>query len=136
MDEEYSRPKPTGLSKEAVSKLGESVARQLAFEPGGDIFDIVQKKLKSTIKYLEFWELDSTAGSIVIDGVNRFTIYLPKHTSRERDRFTIGHELGHYVLHFLWPNHQGEKIAKLSATRYGTTRPEWEANWFAAAFLM
>jgi predicted transcriptional regulator len=136
MPNDYARPRASGLSKAAVSKLGESVAKQLKFEPGGDIRDVVSR-LGGRIEYQDFWELDqSTSGSIEIDGEGKFVIYLAKHTSQERDRFTIAHELGHYVVHFLWPRKQGEHIEKLAASRYGSGREEWEANWFAASFLM
>lgn len=136
MSSEYARPKASGLSKAAVSKLAEHVAKQLQFAPGGDILDVVDR-LGGKIHYQDFWELDnSTSGSIVIDTESDFSIYLAKHTSAERDRFTIAHELGHYVCHFLWPRQHGQDIQKLAAARYGSDREEWEANWFAAAFLM
>jgi predicted transcriptional regulator len=136
MSQQYARPKASGLSKSAVSKLGESIANQLGFEPGGDIFDVVTR-LGGRIHYQDIWELDqSTSGSVVVEGEANFDIYLAKHTSPERDRFTIAHELGHYVIHFLWARKQGENIVKLAAARYGSDREEWEANWFAAAFLM
>ena len=135
MPDEYSTPKASGLSKAAVSDLGEHVAKQLNFEPGDDIFDVVTR-LGGEIHYQDFWELDQASGSVVIDGESDFKIYLAKHTSVERDRFTIAHEIGHYVVHFLWPRKHGETITKLAAARYGSDRAEWEANWFAAAFLM
>jgi predicted transcriptional regulator len=136
MPEEYTRPKASGLSKLAISRLGESVAKQLGFDPGGDIFDVVAR-LGGRVHYQDFWELDqTTTGSVVVKGETNFDIYLPKHTSAERDRFTIAHELGHYVVHFLWPRKQGSQISNLAAARYGSDRTEWEANWFAAAFLM
>ncbi|WP_245443046.1 ImmA/IrrE family metallo-endopeptidase [Methylobacterium terrae] len=58
-----------------------------------------------------------------------------------RDRFTIAHELGHLFLHYamIVRNFPG---AMMIATRWvkedndDLKRAEWEANWFAAAFLM
>jgi len=136
MQHKYARPKASGLSKSAVSRLGESIAQQVGFEPGGDVFAVVDR-LGGRIHYQDIWELDqSTSGSVVIEGESDFDIYLAKHTSPERDRFTIAHELGHYVIHFLWARRHGETVSKLAATRYGSDREEWEANWFAAAFLM
>jgi Zn-dependent peptidase ImmA (M78 family) len=61
---------------------------------------------------------------------------LGMHTSSDRDRFTIGHELGHYVLHYLYPQAKGSTVSPTKADRYGTGRTEYEANWFAASFLM
>lgn len=54
----------------------------------------------------------------------------PLDTSPERDRFSIAHELGHYFLHFRMTKQA------MVAQRFGSTREEWEANWFAAGFLM
>ncbi|WP_374046050.1 ImmA/IrrE family metallo-endopeptidase [Massilia sp. R2A-15] len=54
-----------------------------------------------------------------------------------RDRFTIAHEFGHFVLHYLYRKQVlQEPIGELVAQRYGTNQAEKEANWFAAAFLM
>ena len=69
--------------------------------------------------------------SIKIDGKRDFKIYLPFHSSPLRDRFTIAHELGHYILHSRLAG-----VEKLKATRSGHGRVEWEANWFAAGLLM
>src|SRR3546814_8148059 len=41
-------------------------------------------------------------GSLFVDGADKFKIIVPAHTSPERDRFTIAHEFGHFVLHYLW----------------------------------
>lgn len=59
-----------------------------------------------------------------------FEIRLPVASSSARDNFTIAHELGHYYLHK--PANQKD----FRFTRRGSNRQEWEANWFAAEFLM
>ena len=74
--------------------------------------------------------LDFHSGAIYVHGRGDFDIVLPQFTSPLRDRFTIGHELGHYFLH----SRQGER--PLVAYRQGSGRLEWEANWFAAGLLM
>lgn len=62
-------------------------------------------------------------------------------TSSERDRFTIAHELGHYFLHFplvrkKFPGASMVATRWVDETDTDQRRAEWEANWFAAAFLM
>lgn len=78
---------------------------------------------------------------MVVRSSTDFTIYLPTMTSPARDRFTIAHELGHLFLHYptLARDYPGQVMI---ATRWvddddpDQKRAEWEANWFAAAFLM
>lgn len=132
----FAKPSPCRLGQKSIYEIAESVAQQLGFKPGGDI-DAVLKKLGGKRKYLPIWEIEgSDSGSMQVDGESDFTIFLPEHTSPTRDRFTIAHELGHYVLHYLWPKQKGAQLGPIMVTRYGSDQLEWEANWFAAAFLM
>jgi Zn-dependent peptidase ImmA (M78 family) len=133
----YTEPKPSNLTKASVSGLAERFAVDVGFLPGADIEAIVAK-LSGKITYQDFWDLeDTTDGSIVIDGPGKFHVFLGSHISPDRTRFTIAHELGHYVLHYLLPNFQGRDVGPVRARRYGgRDRTEYEANWFAAAFLM
>lgn len=132
----YSQPEESGLSKGAVDALAADVARQVGYEPGTDLLPIV-KQLGGKLVVNNVWDVsDATSGSITIEEDGSFVIAVASHTGMERDRFTIAHELGHYVLHFLWPKHNGKVVGAVEARRYGSGRVEWEANWFAAGFLM
>jgi Zn-dependent peptidase ImmA (M78 family) len=112
-------------------------AGDMSFGPGGDI-DAVVKNLGGKVTFQDFWDLDSTAdGSIKIDAPREFEIFIAAHTAADRNRFTIAHEIGHYVLHYLLPLSENKEIGKVQARRYGgKDRTEYEANWFAASFLM
>lgn len=133
----YEKVKPSHLTKRSVFNLAESIGTQLGYKPGCDLIPIVAK-LGGKIEYRDFWDPEfSDSGSIEIDSEGDFTIYLSMDTSIARDRFTIAHELGHYILHFIWPiKKKNMELGNIMATRYGSDRVEWEANWFAAAFLM
>jgi predicted transcriptional regulator len=133
----YAEPVQSGLSKQAVDNLAASVAAQFGYTPGAELAPIVEK-MNGRIRMQSMVELtDASSGSIRVEPDGSFEIMVAAHTGPARDRFTIAHELGHYVLHFLWPKHQGRPVASgLQAKRYGTGRVEWEANWFAAGFLM
>ena len=132
----YNAPVECGLSKPAVDRLASNIAKQIGYDPGADLSPIVSR-LGGKIVLSDLWQLsDSTSGSIRIEESGSFTIALASHTGAERDRFTIAHELGHYVLHFLWHKQHGKSVGAVEAMRYGTGRVEWEANWFAAGFLM
>ncbi len=132
----YSPPSESGLSKASVDALAARIAQQVGYEPGGDLGAIV-KQLGGRIVVNNVWdESDATSGSIKIEENGYFVVAVASHTGVERDRFTIAHELGHYILHFLWPKQNGKPVGTVEARRYGSGRVEWEANWFAAGFLM
>lgn len=133
----YQPAQPSLLTKAAVHKLAESIASQVGWEPGGDIQSVVSK-LGGSVEVEDTLLSDpEQTGSLYVDSPKRFRIIVPSHTSPERDRFTIAHEFGHYVLHYLWQREkQPEYPERVVAFRRGSERIEWEANWFAGAFLM
>lgn len=133
----WETPKPLNWARVDVSALAADAATELGFNPGDPIEPIVQK-IGGQIVYGELIDGSSDSGSISIEP-GKFVINIPLNTSILRDRFTIAHELGHYVLHYLVANRskpEGERITHLRAQRFGSDRAEYEANWFAAAFLM
>lgn len=133
---EYSDPQPCNLSKTAVDGLAANVALQVGYSPGAELEPIV-KGMGGRIAISGPSDIaDASSGSIRIRGDQDFDILLARHTGLTRDRFTVAHEIGHFVLHYLWPKHRGILVGPVEAKRYGTGRVEWEANWFAAGFLM
>ncbi len=119
----------SNAAKKSVERYAENVARIAEFGIGEDPAELTAQ-LGGSIHYEDMDELVNENGSIFVHGERDFDILLPTYTSPRRDRFTIAHELGHYFLH----SSQGEK--PIVAYRQGSTRIEWEANWFAAALLM
>lgn len=79
-------------------------------------------------------KLEEGGGSLIIYKKRHFVIVLPPYTSFLRDNFTIAHEIGHYFLHFDHNSQQSNKPVIFN--RYGSDKFEWQANRFAAAFLM
>ena len=131
----YVLAEASGLSKVAVGKFAEQVAAHLEFRPCDDM-NLLISKLGGRIEYANTFSDDAEHGSLFVDAASDFKIIVPIHTSPNRDRFTIAHELGHYFLHFVLPHQQTGAPLKLKALRKGSERVEWEANWFAASFLM
>lgn len=140
MSTKYYPPTGTGARKSTVESLAKDLAGKLQFKPGDSLDELVAATGGKIVIGPSGVE-DHDSGSIIAKSLNDYTIYLSQNTSRLRDRFTIAHELGHLVLHFP----QIRKIdsnAVMRATRWvddtdeGKKRAEWEANWFAAAFLM
>ena len=128
--DEFAKAVATGKSKAEIFKEAEAYALEEGFSPGDRIESFVAG-LGGTLTYLRALDsLEAEDGSLFVRGKRDFEIKVSAFTGPERDRFTIAHELGHYVLH----SECGKK--KIKAERFGSSPVEWEANWFAAAFLM
>ncbi len=85
------------------------------------------------LHYRGLSDMGAAHGSVFIHGPNDLDVVLPDFTSPVRDQFTIAHELGHYVLHCVLGAERPIIAHRLPESR---TETEWEANAFAAAFLM
>ena len=135
------RPIPANLTKRQVHDFAEKSAERLAFRPGDPVEPLVARlRGRISLRSPTFIE-DDVPESIRVAPDGTFTIFVSSMTSAERNRFTIAHELGHLLLHF--PLVQKiNRDAGMVATRWvdendeSQKRAEWEANWFAAAFLM
>lgn len=133
---------PTGRNwpKYAVEGLAEKVAASLELQLGGSLEEVVATTGGEILFGAQAAD-DRDSGSIVANSLSDYTIYLSTNTSRQRDRFTIAHELGHLLIH-LPPIKDADPSAVMRATRWvddnnaAQQRAEWEANWFAAALLM
>jgi Zn-dependent peptidase ImmA (M78 family) len=133
----YSQPRECGLSKHAVDAVAAKIASQLDYKPGDALEPVVEKLGGRILIRSDIDLMDDSSGSVRIRSERDFEIILAQHTGLIRDRFTIAHELGHYILHYLYFKQvKGEDIGPMEAQRYGSGRVEWEANWFAAGFLM
>lgn len=129
----YAAAQASNLSKKQVATIAEEFARGFGYEPGGDLHDFI-KRIGGKVAVEDTLLRDPEhSGSLFVETADNFKIVLPAHTGLARDRFTLAHELGHYVLHYLWDPAQN---GRMMALRRGSDRIEWEANWFAAAFLM
>lgn len=121
--------RPSNQLKATVERYARQVAEVAGFQIGQSPADIA-KMFGGKINFRNLDEWVDESGSIFVHGPGEFDIILPYYTSPRRDCFTVAHELGHYFLH----SRQGE--IPIVAFRKGSTRIEWEANWFAASLLM
>jgi hypothetical protein len=128
LTQDFADAAPCNWTKLQVQTFAAEVAQNLGYTRGGDLTQIVEN-LGGRIKVAD-WETVGDTGSISVLGEGDFTIWLSPLSGKTRDRFTIAHELGHYFLH----SKLGEK--RITVRRDGSDRVEWEANWFAAGFLM
>jgi predicted transcriptional regulator len=120
------------LSYSAIATYAEQIAREHGVVNEGGTVDVyaLLHKLGGEVV------LDNRAESLEVRAPGDFTVFIPTHTSRLRDRFTIAHELGHYFLHFRAPTTHlvGERTSTF--TRLGRNVPETQANVFASNLLM
>ena len=132
----YLEVTPIGWTKRAVTSTAERLAKAWGVAPR-DQLEAVTARLGGTIEYQDILSVDQTKdGSILIDDVSSFKIFVPDYVSFERNRFTIAHELGHYVLHYIAKQLGGKKVKAARASGPNQQRAEREADWFAAALLM
>ncbi|MCT4372065.1 ImmA/IrrE family metallo-endopeptidase [Yangia mangrovi] len=135
----YLPPIPLRATKPSVWAFAEKQRAKVGLSNGFDLHKLVSRN-GGIIEYIGMFDEDQT-DAIVVEPDNSFVIHLSSETGVLRDNFTIAHELGHLLLH--WPKvrkaHQG---SGMRATRWvdeserSLVRCEWEANWFASAFLM
>lgn len=136
--EDYALAQASGLNQTGIALLAHRLADHAKYTKGENLESVVVAA-GGKIQYLDLYGVGSgsDSGSIRIDGFRDFTIVLANHTGPLRDRFTIAHELGHYMLHYLYPKQILNKpLTKVRAERYGFGLLETEANVFAACFLM
>ncbi|MDR1962547.1 MAG: ImmA/IrrE family metallo-endopeptidase [Planctomycetaceae bacterium] len=119
------------LSK--VYCFGEDVAKEVKMSPALDLHDLIRGN-GGEIHYIDhacFRTLGDSAiikNSIYVHSERNFDIILPAYASLVENRYTMAHELGHYVLH--------SKNDQCFAQRNGDGNIEKEANCFALGFLM
>lgn len=122
--------KPSNINHITIDKFSEELADKLNFNPGDSLEDLVSNKFKISIEYIPLPEIINS-GAIYVKHGEMPLIRINVYDNHLRRRFTLAHELGHYIIH----SDMGEK--EIIAARNGyNERAEWEANWFAAGFLM
>ncbi len=135
----YHAPIPSRAPKPYVWAYAEKQRQKVKLQNGFDLHELV-KRNGGDIEYIGFMNEDQT-DAIVIEPDGTFVIRLSSHTGTLRDNFTIAHELGHKLLHWpavkkAYPGAGMKATRSVDASIKDLVRCEWEANWFASAFLM
>lgn len=122
----------TGWSRDQISHFAQKFAKAVGYKPAEEVSPIVEQSLKGKIVYLDWpdWKAKG-ADTIEVRGPADFTIYLSRIGGLFGNRFSIAHEIGHYVLHSLCG-----KVPLTAQNSGRNERAEWEADWFAASLLM
>jgi len=135
----YHPPIPTYASKQAIATFAENLRAQTKLTSGFELVDLVQRN-NGRIEFIDFFDADQT-DAIVVHPDDSFVIRLSSYTNSLRNHFTIAHEIGHFLLHRqkvkqLHPDSGMKATRSVDETNQDLVRCEWEANWFASAFLM
>ena len=124
-------------TKQQIRNIAEGVLERYGY----DTFPLEVVELAEAIGLKVY---DATFGRDDVSGMLKAqerAIYICQNDSNVRQRFSIAHELGHYVLHFRGNVFEGRD--KVEHTSYrdtlsslGFSVKEVEANYFAANLLM
>lgn len=135
----YRSPIPSRITKANVWAYAERQRKNVGLSNGFQLPKLISRN-GGDISYIDFMDQDQT-DAIVVEPDGTFRIRLSSQTGALRDNFTIAHELGHKLLH--WPlvkkKHTGDGMRatrRVDDSNQDLVRCEWEANWFASAFLM
>jgi Zn-dependent peptidase ImmA (M78 family) len=121
-----------------IRGIVENISLQTGYSnPDSDLMDLVQA-LGLTVFEVDFPEKHKDVNAILVytDSKNSDnpSIYLKKEMPPNRKRFTIAHEIGHFLLH----KKEGVKY-RINGFSYNNTQysmEETEANYFAAYLLV
>jgi len=136
----FDSPIPAELPQAMAEKLARSAADKLGYKAGGDIFETAEN-LGGRIRLGSINDSEKQSGTLVAKTLSDWTIYLSPIETAARDRFAIAHDLGHLILHLPLCRRRNPHSV-MRAARYcrggdaASKLAEWEANWFAMAFLM
>lgn len=118
--------------RETINDFAEKIRGYLDLGYPTDVFKAVEL-LEGTIVESAF---EKEAEIIPDVENNTFSIKIDKSKPESRVRFSIAHELGHLFLHMGFLVDQERWQRAVSYCREGLNEEEFEANEFAAAFLM
>lgn len=138
--------KASPLSRRDIRNFAADLRRRLQLDPAKQVDilwlleDIMPLILNDADFHLEIVPCDDMGDVHALTAVDRHTIYVREDIYERaargygRDRFTITHELGHYLLHDGIAIGLARKGQSENVPRY--CDPEWQADCFSGEFLM
>jgi Zn-dependent peptidase ImmA (M78 family) len=130
--DKYVPMKAQDCNVRAVIKHAENMAKSLDVSPTSNLRELITKN-GGTIHditfsvYQQFEKVGVLDNSIYVRAQGDFDIMLHADLLSDQVRYTLAHELGHYILH-------GQPMS--FARQKGDSQIEYEAYWFAVGFLM
>jgi Zn-dependent peptidase ImmA (M78 family) len=131
-----------GDNVNAIDKKVEPKANEILRRFGIDSAPVDVFKIAESLGIrVNFDNLDPDTSGVMLQKKNKTSVAINASHHINRQRFTLAHEIGHFLLH-LSDHHEEEKIFvdkrffRNSESSKGSTKLEIEANAFAACLLM
>lgn len=117
----------------SVKRAVENALSSVSLDPPID----VRAALQSFGITVRVQPMESGVSGMLVVNASKATIAVNSEHSAARQRFTLAHELGHYLLHRKEQNvFVDAPLYRNKKSSLGTDRLEVEANAFASAFLL
>jgi Zn-dependent peptidase ImmA (M78 family) len=123
----YVEMNPLNAAKDAIYNYAEALSDDRGIDGDTNLVELITS-IGGRFSNIYYDQARAEDGSLFVHREREFDIAMPMFGNPFRNRFTIAHELGHYLMHNPKEN--------AYVMRLGSNRAEWEANWFAAGFLM
>lgn len=136
-----NRYKAKALSRKDICRLAKTLRELLGMQEAlyVDVVRLIELVLPKIDPEFEVEILENSAmDDMAVTFPEKHKMYIREDTyqgaikGNGRDRFTIAHEIGHYILHDV----NSISFARGSEEIKSFESPEWQANAFAAEFLM
>jgi len=129
---DYAAMLPGNYPPSHAYRFGELIVERIGWHPNLDLHKIIESR-GGTVHYVDYAVFrrhrDVFLNSIYVRTMDDFDVILPAYARWSENRFTLAHELGHYVLH-------AKKSPQSYARRNGDTPVERQADCFALGFLL
>lgn len=118
------------------TQIARAVLAQAKLPPGSVPVEEIARALD--IQEIQTLDTDAFEGALITDAAKSTGVILVRKSYPERRRYTIGHELGHFLCPYHVPHGAGFHCSTEDMLSEGTGKPNWEAdaNVFAAELLM
>lgn len=91
--------KASNLPRSDIERIADKVRKVVGYQPGDELIPII-KRIGGQVEFIDLHKwLDDHCATIEVRGKRDFAIRLSRVGGLLRNRFSLAHELGHYVLH-------------------------------------
>jgi Zn-dependent peptidase ImmA (M78 family) len=115
----------SNISREEIEDIAEAFSKNWR-----TFIEFFIKKLNGRIEYLSLTDKIDEEKSVIIHSENDWVIKISSYLGFERTRFSLSHNIGHFIIH----SDYGRIPCEFPML--GNDIIEAQANWFAQSFLM